>query len=161
MKDSHQAEYEFALRSAYEGELVGAKLYAHLANVAGEPDAQKGFMAIANVERATFKALESIAQCHGIAPRHEHIDSLVLRRIGELSCIGWHEFLQKANSEWPNFIARFEALHLMAPDEDKAALERLIEHEVALVNFVKGALTGNPMESILQPLSHYCAITNR
>jgi hypothetical protein len=128
--------YKKDFRRAYEGELIGDQLYHSLSERTADVELRKKFSAIAAVERATHAVLKPIAGRLGIVPRESYILETVARRCSEIERLSWSEFLGKAVREWPGYISRFKALYEMAPTDDLPALSYLIEHEVALVNFV-------------------------
>ncbi len=129
--------YRDGIRSAYEGELIGERLYRTLAMCRSDLDQRAKLDAIADVERLTNGRLKPIAERLGIAPADAEIQAIVRRRVAELSTLGWSDFIARANRDWPPYIARFEELQPLAPSDDGPAIRSLIDHELALVEFAR------------------------
>jgi hypothetical protein len=130
-------EYTDGLRQAYEGELVGERLYRLLATRCTEKAHRSSLTAIADVERCTHTVLAPIALRLQIHPSEADLWSRVERRVLQLERLSWSEFLEKALVEWPPYIAEFEALERMAPPGDGPSLAFVVEHERVLVEFAR------------------------
>jgi hypothetical protein len=131
------SEYTDGLRQAYEGELVGDRLYRLLAMRSAENVRRSRLAAIADVERCTHTVLAPIALRLQIHPVEADLRSRVERRVLQLERLSWPEFIEKALVEWPPYIAGFEALELMAPPGDGASLAFVVKHERVLVEFAR------------------------
>jgi hypothetical protein len=131
------AAYRDGIRAAYEGELIGERLYRMLAHGRRDADQRTKLDAIADVERLTNARLRPVAERLGIVPIDAELQAVVVRRAAELSALSWSEFIDKANREWPPYIVRFEALQPLAPSSDVAIVRSVVQHEIALVEFVR------------------------
>jgi rubrerythrin len=129
--------YRDSIRQAYEGELIGEKLYRKLATRAALDQQKAKLNAIADVEMLTNARLRSIAERLGIHPQESEYQATIDRRANELAGYSWSAFISKALREWPPYIARFEAILPLAPPGDETAIRQLIEHEVVLVEFIR------------------------
>jgi len=58
---------------------------------------------------------------------------------------------------FPAYIDEFEALEALAPAADRAALQRLTEHEHAAIAFLRRERAGDPAST--EPLHAYLALT--
>jgi hypothetical protein len=149
--------YVDGVLQAYEGELIGERLYAGVAAARGEQDAQQRFALIAAVERATHTLLQPVAARLGLKASEERVSAAVRKRTPELAALSWPEFVRKAMHDWPPFVPRFEALRALAPADDAAVLEMVVEHERALVEFIRREAVGDAAS--LEPLQQYLART--
>ena len=128
--------YEDGIREAYEGELAAECVYRALSERAGDEQTRAKYAAISAVERTTHHALQPIVDRLGITTKQEQIQANAARRTEELSRLSWREFIDQARKQWPCYVDRFRALQSIAPPMDSAALRHLVDHEVALVQFV-------------------------
>ena len=129
--------YQDGILAAYQGELVGERLYRELANRSKVGDQKAKLHAIADVERQTSRRLKPIAERLAIDVREAQWMHIVERRLGELESLAWPDFIERALRDWPPYIARFEALKLLAPAGDADAIQWLVHHEAALVAFAR------------------------
>jgi hypothetical protein len=129
--------YRDKIRQAYEGELIGEKLYRKLAARSAINQQRAKLNAIADVEKLTTVRLKPIAERLGIHPQESDYQAVVERRANQLAGYSWSAFISKALRDWPPYIARFEALLPLAPVGDEPTIRLLIEHEVVLVEFVR------------------------
>lgn len=130
-------DYRDGIRDAYQGELVGEKLYRDYARRVSDLDQRDKLAAIADIERATHRRLHPIAERLQVRPSTTDWHAIVQRRLGELEKLNWSGFLQKALYEWPPYIDRFEAVHRLAPAADAPCTRLLVEHEWVLVEFIR------------------------
>jgi len=128
--------YHNGIQQAYLGEIIGERLYRSLANRASQAEVSK-LNAIADVERLTHERLRPIADRLGIQADEAELNEVVMHRTTELSALTWAGFVDQAVTRWPPYIARFEALKSMAPRIDVPAIQYLVQHEIALVQFVR------------------------
>jgi hypothetical protein len=147
--------YMQGVLQAYEGELIGERLYGALAAARPEPAAQQRFALIAAVERATNMLLQPIAARLGLKASDERVSAAVARRTPEIASLSWPEFVRKAMHDWPPYVPRFEALRELAPPDDAAVLEMVVEHERALVEFIRREAVEHA--AALEPLQQYLA----
>jgi 5-formyltetrahydrofolate cyclo-ligase len=152
--------YRDGLFSAYQGELIGESLYRELGNRSMIGDQKTKLHAIADVERQTHCRLKPIAERLGIVVSEARWMRVVEQRVSELASLAWPDFIDKALRDWPPYIARFEALKLLAPAGDADTIQRLVEHEAALVAFARlehDALGSNASLRELQKFLSECA----
>ena len=87
----------------------------------------------------------------------ERIGAKAARRAEELNQLTWPEFVAKATVDWPPYIERFETVERMAPAAAALAARQLVEHERALVEFVR--LEEQHSGESLRPLQEFLADT--
>lgn len=151
--------YRDGISSAYRGELIGERLYRELGNRSTVGDQKAKLHAIADVERQTHCRLQPIAERLGIVAREAQWMRVVERRVSELESLTWPDFIAAALRDWPPYIERFAALKLLAPARDADAIQRLVDHEAALVAFARlehDAMGSNASFSSLQKFLSEC-----
>jgi hypothetical protein len=127
--------YVEAFRQAFEGEMIGERLYRKLAMECSDADHRSKLSAISEVEASTHVRLKHIADRLQIEASETTINRTVERRITELRRLSWGEFIQQAVLEWPPYLARFEELRQSAAPGDAQSLQVLEDHERALIQF--------------------------
>jgi rubrerythrin len=146
--------YKENIRKAYEGEMVAERAYGALAAERADPSQRAKLSAISRVEGLTHRRLQQVASRLRIGPEEARIKSTVERQIAELRQLTWDGFIQKAVLEWPAYLDRFAALRRSAAPGDEPALQYLVEHESALVQFAQ-LEHADPGSDSLRPLLAY------
>ena len=147
--------YRTNVRSAYEGEIVGERLYRALSAQCPDADHRGKLLAISRVEKMTHQRLQPIAARLGIEPVEALIQSTVERRLAELGQLSWDTLIAKAVSGWPAYLERFEALRCSAVATDVMALQSLVDHERALIQFAHLEHENPGSAASLRPLLVY------
>ncbi len=129
-------DYTAGVRRAYVGELAAARVYRALAERSGDAGERAKLAAIADVESRTAHVLEPVARRLGIVCEAREIDERVQHRVEELGALSWPQFIEQALEAWPPYLDEFAALAQNAPATDAHALEWLVAHERALVEFL-------------------------
>lgn len=147
--------YSEAIRRAYQGETIGERLFRRLADRSDSQDRKQKLHAIADVEALTRSQLEPIAQRLGVQISEPEVRATIERRERQLADMPWADFIGIAVKDWPPYIAEFEATARMAPEGDAHSVQVLVDHERALVEFVRKeqANTGGSLELLQQFLS--------
>jgi len=146
-------DYLKTLLSYYEDEISGeAYLYA----LADHFDETKKINLLARIERRAAESIQPLLEKYGLEPREES----VLNREGQSyleshESYSWPEFMEYIVKRYPGYLAEFHALEQMAPVADLPALETLTEHEVAVIDFAKLEIAGDPNSTA--PLLQYLA----
>jgi hypothetical protein len=151
--------YREGIHDAYQGELVGERLYRDHGERMSDPRQREKLAAIADIERSTHLRLEPIAERLQVRPSNTDWHAIVQRRLGELEQLNWKGFLQKALQEWPPYIERFEAVHRLAPAADAPCTRLLVEHELVLVEFIRLESADPGSSSSLSVLQRFLAET--
>lgn len=148
-------DYLVDLTQSYEGEVAGEAYFATLATWHDGPAATV-LERFAEVERVTAAALRPIVQRRGLG--FAELDEL--RRRGEANAaaertIGWDDLIVEMCEYYPRYVREFERMLAVAPDEDRAAVQLLIDHEVALVDTAVGVRAGR--SDALAPVERFLA----
>ena len=128
--------YEQGLVEAYQGEVYGLALYRGIAAAQRNADHAGKWRAIAKLEIVMKEALAPVLKRRGIPtaddPAYEAQGRM---EISEYAVMSWPALMERFGAELDEDIVRYGDLLNVAPVEDRAALELLVEHEVAVQNF--------------------------
>ncbi len=144
-------DYLVTLLEYYEAEIMGEAYFYGLAEHFDESDKMD---LLARIERDAARAVEPLLQKYGLESR----DEAELERLGQdyiklHQSHSWQEFMIYIVERYPGYLDEFKTLEAMAPAEDLPALNLLTEHEVAVIDFAKKELAGDP--DSLAPLMRY------
>jgi hypothetical protein len=114
--------------------------------------------AIADVESRTARVLEPVVRRLGITCDAGEIDDIVQRRVEELAPLSWSQLVEQALEAWPPYVERFAALREHAPATDALALNWLVAHERALIEFLHIERLEPHTRASLVPLEAYLAV---
>jgi hypothetical protein len=137
MTPDQQGSYADTVRWVYEGEMAAERVFHALSARAVDPDVCSKFAALAAIERHTHHSLRPSADRLGIFPEQTALQAVAAQRIAHMETLPWRTFIEGAHERWPAYIARFQQLRDRAPFEDRAAMQTLVAHEVALVEFIR------------------------
>lgn len=146
------ASYTDQVRSAYEGELLGEMTYRRFADLCGDARARLKLLAVADLEERTHRELEPVAARLGIRAATQRLTARAEERARDMARLSWPEFIDKARLDWPPYIARFAELAECAQPGDERALEFLVDHEKALVEFIRLEEAGAELVDSLEPI---------
>ena len=139
-----EQRYLDAVLRAYEGEVGGEAYFKALTDVFSKPDHHEKLMLLAAVEKRTGNALRPLIKRHGLEP----LDNAALIARGEAfveerAFRRWSDLIENMTTRYPGFVEKFKALEATGPAEDKGALEILVEHEIALLDFAEHEAAGD------------------
>jgi dimethylamine/trimethylamine dehydrogenase len=143
--------YLKTLLSYYEDEISGeAYLYA----LAEHFDEKDKINLLARIERRAAESIQPLLEKYGLEPR----DESVLNREGRSylespESYSWPEFMEYIVKRYPGYLNEFHALEQMAPAADLPALSILTDHEIAVIDFAKKEIAGDPAS--IEPLLQY------
>lgn len=153
--------YRRGIHAAYQGELIGESLYRELARRSTDPVRKAKLDAIADVECLTHGRLKPIADRLNVAPVEAEWRPIADRRTTELASLTWPDFISDALRDWPPYIARFEALRLLAPACDAESLQFVVDHEVTLVEFLRVEMAAMGSDCALRVLENFMERSRR
>jgi len=135
--------YAEALTCALEEEFMGEGHFQALADH-HDGSARQAFLLMAAIERAVIVALEPAICRNGLQLR----DPEALRAEGraeaeQLRGMTWSDFLDHVTEDYPAFLHEFEQVARLAPPEDVADAQLLIDHEIALIDFAAACQRGD------------------
>jgi dimethylamine/trimethylamine dehydrogenase len=146
-------EYLDTLLKYFEDEISGEAYFYGLAEHFAE---REKTILLARVERHAAESVRPLLDKYGLEPRDETvIHNQGKGYVQKHQAYSWPEFMTYIIKRYPGYLDEFKGLEDMAPREDLPALNILTDHEVAVIEFAKMELAGNP-DSLL-PLIRYLA----
>lgn len=132
--------YLRTLLQYYEEEISGEAYFYGLAEHFSE---REKTILLARIERHAAMAVEPLLEKYGLVAR----DGATLKLEGEShvelhQSHSWEQFMTYIIERYPLYTEDFLALERMAPAEDQAALKKLTEHEVVVIDFAHKELAG-------------------
>ncbi|WP_193101376.1 hypothetical protein [Burkholderia sp. Z1] len=131
--------YRNALLAAHEGEVSGRSFFSEMAgHYRNDSYARRAFSILSEVEHETGQLMLDLLVKHRVACSDRHaaeVKGLVVAWL--LRPLGWHALLDAMGQRITPALHRFEALRGIAPADDRASIELLLEHERALYAFVQ------------------------
>lgn len=150
--------FEAAFAMAFEEEVSGETFFAALGETEPDPRRAALWAKVALIENRTIAALRPMAETLAVTPR----DEAEVRRIGREQAAEWQvlpfaEVMAIMLRDYPTgYLAEFKAMLPIAPPQAKAAVQLLIDHEVAIIDMARVALSGsgNPEAPLDAYLAH-------
>lgn len=154
------ASFEVAFAMAFEEEISGETFFAALAETEPDPRRAALWAKVALIENRTIAALRPLAEALGLTPT----DEAEVRRIGRDEAAEWRalpfaEVMAIMVRDYPTgYLAEFKAMVPNAPAQAKAAVQLLIDHEVAIIDMARVELSGignpaAPLDAYLHDLA--------
>lgn len=126
----------------YEEEISGEAYFYALAEHFAE---REKTILLARIERRAAEAVRPLLEKYGLTPRDEsacHSEGKSHLEIHK--SYSWQEFMTYIVERYPGYVEDFRTLEQMAPIEDLSALNVLTDHEIAVIDFAKKELAGDP-----------------
>jgi hypothetical protein len=138
------------LRNAYEGEIIGEAMYAHLAGIAEDGYQRQAARLAADVERATAELLLPLIARHGVEVDPDRAKQIGIDFTNDNIPQGWTNYFAMIQPLAEKALVGMERLHQLSDEADESATERLVAHERALLEFIRRDLAGaaDPLEPL-------------
>jgi hypothetical protein len=149
--------YIEGLRQSFYGEIVAEGFYRHLSLATADGYRRTALSLIAEVERTTHQRLAPFAARFGIHLTDEERDRRLRARIQTQGQFDWDVFIRTAHREWPAYLHEFEDLERLAKARGEHGLSFLVDHERALLEFVRLELADPASPQALLPMTRYIA----
>ena len=144
-------KYLKTLLSYYEEEIEGEAYFYGLVDHFEE---QEKLTVLAKAERHAATSVVPLLEKYDLVPRDEsELKTRGESYVGRHASFDWLEFMTYIVKRYPDYLEDFTALKRMAPEGDLYALNILIGHEVAAIEFAKRELARDP--DSLAPLYDY------
>ena len=135
-------KYLKTLLSYYEEEIEGEAYFYGLVDHFEE---QEKLTVLARVERHAATSVVPLLEKYDLVPRDEsELKTRGESYVGRHASFDWLEFMTYIVKRYPDYLEDFTALKRMAPEGDLYALNILMDHEVAAIEFAKRELAGDP-----------------
>ncbi len=149
--------YEETLIWYFEEEIEGEAYFHALAEHFDEPGAAEKLHVMAEVERCAANVMRPLLERHNLVTRDENtLRADAVTKIGKDASRTWPEYVDHVADYFPVYVPMFEALENMAPAEDRAALERLTDHEHVTIDFAIREKAGDPDSA--KPMRDYITL---
>lgn len=142
-------EYRDGILLAWQGEHWGKVFLEQVAERTEDAGHRAKWQVLAQLEEATGNALTPLVD-DSAKPDPEgyrQVDTFV----AEYAKLSWVEAMEQMMTLIDPAIERLERLLALAPDEDREAVQILVDHELALKRFAERELAGDP-ETSLEPV---------
>jgi hypothetical protein len=140
-------EYEELLVEAYRGELLGDALFGAMADAEADDAQREKLRSLQQVEARTASRLRVLVDAGGIDAGDEQAPRADGLRMAEgLGDQPWLTFLASLRSALPTYLANFERLQTIDPDEP--ILAELVAHEQAIDRFAALEGEGRSAEAL-------------
>ncbi|MBL9050708.1 MAG: hypothetical protein JNK19_11420 [Tabrizicola sp.] len=151
------ASFDAAFAMAFAEEVSGETFFAALAETEPDPRRAGLWAKVALIEKRTIAALRPLAETMGLAPADEAAVRLSGRdEAAEWQALPFAEVMAIMIRDYPTgYLAEFEAMLPIAPPKAKAAVQLLIDHEIAIIDMARAELSGTSDPAA--PLDAYLA----
>lgn len=136
------------IRSAWLGEQFGEVFFLSMAERAEDPAMQEKWRTLARLEHVTGQTMAGVLQAYGENPETEDEIAVSEDVLTRYTQVPFHDALQRMKGTIEAAIVRFDQLLADAPEDDVTAVQFLVEHEQALLNFVDRELAGESARSL-------------
>ncbi len=135
-------KYLNTLLTYYEEEVAGEAYFYGLMEHFEE---QEKLALLAEVENRASESIVSLLNKYQLKPRSAtELNTEGKGHVSRHESLTWDELMTHMVVHYPGYLENFAALQKMAPPEDLLALNRLMNHEVAVIEFAKKELAGDP-----------------
>jgi len=136
---------EFRLwQEAYQGEVLGEAYFTRMRDLAVEEDQQYKIDHLVGLERSTKEMLRPSLLSRGLPTEP---DPGVLATMANVTDYDWTGMLEGVRAVAAQFLAKYRRLAQLVRVEDRPVTDALIDHEVALDDFCRRELVGDPDHS--------------
>ena len=148
------ARYLETLKEYYEEEVSGEAWYRALADLFVGSRREKK-LRLAQVERHTAEIARPLIEAYGLTAKSVEVLGEEGREYARDGAQDWDGLITYMRQKFPQYIADFEALEVMAPVQDVSILKRMTEHEVVVIAFLELEAAGDP--NSMAPLDAFLA----
>ena len=140
--------YQASVQAAWAGEVYGEALFSELARLVPDTALEPRWKLLAELEQVTGRQLAPLVHRYGFDtdPPVEQMERGVANA-REFAQMPHADFMALIEPYLEEVVSRYEALRDAAPAGDKAAMQFLVDHEVALLRFVQLERRGADQDS--------------
>lgn len=153
------ASFAEAFEMAFTEEISGETFFAALAETEPDPRRADLWAKVALIEARMIAALQPVAEALGAVPS----DLAAVRCSGREEAVEWQalpfaEVMAIMVRDYPvGYLAEFRAMLPVAPPGARAAVQLLIDHEIAIIDMARAELSGQdadvPLDAFLAGMS--------
>lgn len=152
-----------ALQLCLEEEFIGEALFDTLAGF-HDGRARQALQLMAQIERAVIAAMQPAIARHSLTlanPEDFRAEGRTEAKV--MRTMSWPDFLHRVDVDYPAFLDEFEQLFRLAPQADKADVQLLLDHEIALMDFAAAERKGesDSLDILTAFLQHLSKVSPR
>ncbi len=151
------SNYLDGIKSAWLGEQYGAAFFNLMAKHASDESMQTCWRTLAQLETVTGSRMASLLKAHGQTAYTDEIIEISDEMLHQHIDHSHQESMLQMRSTIEKAIARYDQLLAVAPEEDVREVQFLVDHEMALLDFVDCELRGDhdhALDSVNSLLNH-------
>lgn len=134
--------YRQGISDMYQGELLGEALFSRAAALARSEDQRFKLCVLLQLETETKARLRPLVARLGLSlVEDESFRAEGLRLGDQLGVLPWQEFLQTLGRELELYVSQYQGIADLAPPSDRPIALSMVDHERALLAFVRAELS--------------------
>lgn len=137
--------YKAGLEECWNDEKYGEVLFGAMARMArqdGHEDLAVKLDKLEALEASVHEALKVLAQKYNLVRRDDDMVEQGQARADEVWPWGWQKIMEEFAEDAVGDLARMQELLKIAPEDDRSALQFLVDHEAALKAFMDAEVLG-------------------
>jgi hypothetical protein len=143
------ATYLKEIVAAYQGEVRGEATFSTLAETVSDPEEIEIWKTLTRVESTTRQGLLPLLERYGLDTTPDPEQQRLGQERGRArAAAGFAATIKSMTEGLPSYVTLYAQLEAEGPAEDRAELELLNAHEVALHDFAVRALAGGGRDSL-------------
>jgi hypothetical protein len=137
-----ESVYRQGISDMYQGELLGEALFSRAAALARDDGQRFKLCVLLQLETETKARLRPLVARLGLSlVEDESFRAEGLRLGGELGVLPWTEFLKTLGRELELYVTQYQSIADLAPPSDRQIALSMVDHERALLAFVRAELS--------------------
>ncbi|MFK0033727.1 hypothetical protein [Pseudomonas monteilii] len=123
----------------YEEEIQGEGLFQRLSDLSRDPVIKHKWARFAALEIHTQRAMEGLIQGYGLKPkaRDKMLQIGIDEADAEWAAMSWIDAMHLMIKDFPRFIAEFEELQRIGPEQDQKCLLQVLNHEQTMIEYAR------------------------
>ncbi len=140
--------YIEGIRSAWLGEQFGRAFFLEMKKATDDAAWQDKWQTLAQLEEMTGQRMADLLASHGESATTDIPVEVSPEIMEQYIGVPMQDVMTQFKVRVEQALLRFDHLLAVAPDEDIPAVQFLVDHELALLDFVDAELTGRQGESL-------------
>lgn len=141
-------DYLEGIRSAWLGEQFGQRFFLEMALASSDETMSTRWKTLSQLEEVTGNRMAEVLAFWDAAPSGSEFVDISPEIVEQFTGVSHQEAMQKMKTRVEEALLRFDHLLAIAPDQDIAAVQFLVDHEQALLTFVNRELAGDADNSM-------------
>jgi hypothetical protein len=140
-QDATRAEASALWADSFQGEVLGEAYFARMGQLAADPEQKDKIDLLVRLERSTKEMLVPFLDRNGVPTEP---NSAVVEAMGAIEAYDWTTMLEGVRPVAADFLTKYRRLAELVDAADSTATEALVAHELALDEFCRRELAGEP-----------------